>query len=321
MPATQTPPTASPAFTSAAGLIKPNVLQAGDILLSCGTEALSMLIKRLDGGDYSHSAVYDGEYAVDATSKGVVRRDLKQDMDVQWYVDAYRWHSPSPGDIDLGEPSYPYEPVITRNTAIVDAKTQFAYDELLMAGLVIAVSKQPDDEWLRTAVRLLLSRVQEWVHDHITSKPPTQSMTCAETVAVSFDEAEKSKYEIAIEIDKSRDYGVIARARPTTPAAVVTQTFSSYDDVRQGYADAIAAASPDMQRALKAALDAGRGMPIKIPPGCVTPRDLQTSPNLRLIGRLSEKPTPPAASEPTWRLVLDLIREYGPHKQETLSRQ
>ena len=82
-------------FSSTTGALLPvSALRPGDVLLSCGTEALSILISRLDGGDYSHSAVWDGAKAVDATPDGVVRHDLQHDMDEQWFIDAYRWHSP-----------------------------------------------------------------------------------------------------------------------------------------------------------------------------------------------------------------------------------
>ena len=314
MQATQASPRTRPSLSSTVRPFSPNALQPGDILLSCGDESLSILIQRLDGGDYSHSAVWDGAHAADAGPNGVVRHDLQYDLNAQWYLDAYRWHSPPPGSTDLGDPAYPYQPVITRNDRIVDAKTQFAYDELVMMGLVVAVSKQPDDKWLRRAVRILLSRLQEWVHEHITSKPGTTAMTCAETVAVSFDEAQGSKYEIQVEIDESRDYSALAQARPRAISGLTTHAFSSYDDLRQRYADAIAAAAPHTVRALQTRVGVRAGIPVSLPPGCVTPRDLQTSPNLRLLGRLSPpKPTPPAATASSYDLFVDVFREYVLH--------
>ena len=217
MPATPAPPP----------FLDPSELRPGDVLLSCGDEALSELIRRLDGGDYSHAAVWDGKCAVDATEKGVVRRDLKKDTDAQWYVDAYRWHS-RPPPIDLGEPSYPFQPVIARSDRIVDARTGFAYDELLLGALVIAVSKKPPDRWLRMAVRLLLSRVEQWVHEHIDARRGTIGMTCSETVAVSFDEAAPPIYAIEVDLDRDRDYQIFGLApqperpnkttKPTPPA-------------------------------------------------------------------------------------------------------
>ncbi|HEY4953707.1 MAG TPA: hypothetical protein VII02_02360, partial [Gemmatimonadaceae bacterium] len=192
-------------------------LRTGDVLLSCGCEALSQLIRRLDGGDYSHAAVWDGKCAVDATENGVVRNNLSDDIKEQWYIDAYRWHSPTPGSTDLGDATYPWDPVIARSNRIVDARTKFAYDELLMGALVIALSKEPTDKWLRWSVRLLLSRVEEWVHEQISARRGTTAMTCSETVAVSFDEAEPPKYTIEVKVDPARDYLILALASAGAP--------------------------------------------------------------------------------------------------------
>ena len=321
MQATQAPPSTSAFFPPALPRITRAQLLAGDVLLSCGQEALSILIKRLDGGDYSHSAVWDGAFAIDAAHDGFKKNRLQDDIDKQWYLDAYRWHSPPP-PTDLGDPGYPYQPVTARSDAIVAAKTKFAYDELFMAAVVIAVSKQPDDKWLRRAARLLLSRVQQWVHDHITSKPGVVAMTCAESVAVSFDEADPPTYELKVEIDQSRNYATLARATPRLLGNFMTHMLSPYDELRQRYADLVVAAAPQILRALQVPAGAGGFAQMNFPPGCVTPRDLQTSPSLRRVGRLSpDKPTPPAASAPTWRLVIELIREYLKNRPKTLSRQ
>ncbi|HST07773.1 MAG TPA: hypothetical protein VLJ83_06345 [Gemmatimonadaceae bacterium] len=296
-----------------------SALRPGDVLLSCGTEALSILISRLDGGDYSHSAVWDGAKAVDATINGFKRNNLEDDIREQWYLDAYRWHSPPPQSTDLGQPPYPYQPVIDRNDRIVEARTQFAYDELLMLALIVAVSKEPEDKWLRGAVRLLLSRAAEWVHEHIVARPGTSAMTCAESVAVSFDEAVPPKYTMEVDIDRSRDYSTIAAARPGTRVGLVARTFSSYDVVRKKYAELVAEVAPATVRGLRMAADAKSGVGTNLPPGCVTPRDLQTSPSLTKLGRMSPwKPPPSAASESTARLFVDAIEWYV-HRPRTLA--
>jgi hypothetical protein len=321
MQATQAPFGTRYSSAKAGEQISVSDLLPGDVLLSCGKEALSILIKRLDGGDYSHSAVWDGPSAVDATEDGFVRRELEKDIGYQWYLDAYRWHSPAPGSTDLGAGSYPYGPVIARNDRIVDAKTKFAYDELLMLAVIVAVSKEPSDKWLGRAVRLLLSRAEQWIHEHIFAKPGTAAMTCAESVAVSFDEAVPAKYAIELEVDQSKEYDTIAAARSRESGGGIMRAFSSYDEVKRRYAELIVTAAPATARGLHAAIDARTDVRMNLPPGCVTPHDLQTSPSLRKLGRLSPwKPRPPADSEPSWRLFIEAIKEFT-HKQKTLSRQ
>lgn len=333
MPATQTPPAARahsaatrPSPSPPAALFPISALRPGDVLLSCGQEALSHLIRRLDGGDYSHAAVYDGTFAVDATRKGFKRHELKDDMAEQWYIDAYRWHSPPPDPNDLGSGQYPPKPVIARNDLIVDAKTRFAYDELVMAAVVIALSEEPDDKWLRRSVRLLLSRVATWMHDHVFSVPGRSTMTCSESVTRSFDEAQPpSKYEIEIELNPLRDYSALTMQAVGVQAA---RPLSPYEETRQRYAELIVRAmqpnenSGLQQFALQFRADTspGTGGAKNLPPGFVTPHDLQTSPSLRKLGRLSQNPTPPAATQSNFRLFLAMIWEFL-HPAKSISRR
>jgi len=300
-------------------LIDRSQLRPGDILLSCGDEALSELIRRLGGGDYSHAAVWDGKCAVDATEKGIVRRDLDKDIKAQWYIDAYRWHSPSPpppsSATDLGNPPYPFEPVIARSDRIVADGTQFAYDELFMAALVVTLSDEPDDEWLRKAVRMLLGRTEEWVHDHVTSRGKTV-MTCSQTVAVSFDEASPANYTIEFDVARHREF-------ETFTLGPAPQNLSSYGALKRRYAELVAEAAPAIAQGIQTANIApqGLGPGISLPSGSVTPHDLQTSPSLRLLGRLSERRTRPSVvDESTFLLFMELVRDYLPNPLKTLSR-
>jgi hypothetical protein len=303
-------------------------LRAGDVLLSCGCEALSELIRRLDGGLYSHAAVWDGEFAVDATERGVVRNQLEKDEAEQWYMDAYRWHAAHPNDDpDLGSAEYPSKPVLDESDKIVRQGTAFAYDELVLAALVIWLSNQPADRWLRAAARLLLSRFEAWLLEKIR-KPGKTAMVCSETVARSFDQAKQPPdYTIQVIVDGSRDAAAIAAAvkaerailagvRPTLPAPA-----SSYDALKRRYGQLLVRSKTEDERerllefaeanlvsGAKAVrlMDAGhRG----IPPSCVTPRDLQRSPNLRKLGRLSENASP-SLPKSTFGLFLLLLKEY-----------
>lgn len=334
MRATQTPPAAKK-YSAATRrmsspsneLFPPEKLLPGDVLLSCGKEALSILITRLDGGDYSHSAVWDGAFAVDATGDGFRRNTLQHDMKEQWFVDAYRWHSPPPEETDLGDGQYPARPVTDICDRIVDEGAAFAYDELFMAAVVIALSREPAEAWLRIAVRLLLGRVAAWVHEHITTRPGTTAMTCAESVARSFDEAEPNgKYEIDVKEDPRRDFRALVAAVQRTVDTQPTPPSSSYEALRRKYAElVINATQPDTKRdfqQIAARLDRTgvlMAAPEDLPPGSVTPHGLQTSPSLRKLGRLSEAATPPTASQATFWLILALIKDYV-IKPKSLSR-
>ena len=313
-------------------------LLPGDVLLSCGTEPLSELIRRLDGGLYSHAAIWDGNCAVDATAKGVVRRELEQDIEAQWFIDAYRWHTGLPGnDLDLGKGIYSPTPVMKRTDRIVDDKTLFAYDQLLLAALVIWMSNQPDDPWLRASARILLSRFQVWLLDRVR-KQGKKEMVCSEIVARSFDEAaQPPDYTITVIVDGSRDAAAIADAvqaqgavSPRSAGPPVATSVSAYDDLKRKYGELIVSGMTDAEKArllvyadAVASTDAGTyGVMTTgntgLPPNCVSPRDLQRSPNLRKLGRVSEKKDPPNLPKSTFALFLLLVKEYLKHKAKHL---
>jgi hypothetical protein len=322
---------AGPSGTKA--IIPKSDLRPGDVLLSCGTAAISELIRRIDGGLYSHAAIWDGQFAVDATDDGVVRRPLEKDEAVQWFIDAYRWHEPPQNGPDLGSPKYPAQPVLDETDKIVDQGTQFAYDQLVLAALVIWLSNRPTDKWLRRAARLLLSRFEVWFVERIR-KPGKISMVCSEIVARSFDQARRPPdYSIEVIVDGSRDAAAIAaavkraRAIPVGVAATMPDTSdSAYDALKRRYGEILVqntTTAVERQRLLEFAaaniltdtnttrlMRAGDG---GIPPSCVTPRDLQRSPNLRLLGRLSENPAP-ALPKSTFKLFLMLLKEFSEFK-------
>jgi hypothetical protein len=307
-------------------------LRPGDVLLSCGCEALSELIRRIDGGDYSHSAMWDGQFAVDATSKGLKQNKLEDDEAVQWFIDAYRWHEPPESGPVLGSPNYPTQPVLNEIKEILKRGADFAYDGLVLAALVIWVSNRPADKWLRRAARLLLSRFEDWFLKRIR-KPGKTAMVCSESVARSFDQANRPpNYTIEIIVDGSRDSAAIedaAKIDATGGGGVATQTptrVTTYEDVKRRYGEILLTGMPPEERARL--LDfadrndrarRGPGETIEagengLPPSCVTPHDLQRSPNLKVIGRLSENAAPNLPKSSFWLLVL-LFKEYLRPKQ------
>jgi hypothetical protein len=57
-----------------------------------------------------------------------------------------------------------------------------------------------------------------------------------------------------------------------------------------------------------------------LPAECVTPHDLQRSPNLKLIGRLSEKASP-NLPESSFLLFVLVVKEFLAQRKKTISRQ
>ena len=275
-------------------------LRPGDVLLSLGNpdDWIDRLITEFDDGIYSHSAVWDGECVVEATLRGVLRTTL-EDEETQGHLDAYRWHPSPPNGHVLGDPEYPYQPVTEQADKIAKSGAKYSYNKLLLAALVIGASKVPANPIMRALVRKLLSKLAAWVL--ALEKEGRRGMTCTEVVSSSFwDASPDRRYAINILVDGSRDFEAIGDvAGPLGPRA--KRLLSAFERDKRKCLELFLRAASSLQRdAFKAWADAQtsalqfgpravQGGGPSVPLACVTPRDLQRSPDLKCVGRLPHR--------------------------------
>lgn len=169
-------------------------LQKGDILLSLGTSNLSQLVKLVDGGDYSHSAIWDGECVVESTLEGVKLNSYKNYFngkhDVQ-YLDLYRFMTPE--NQPLGSSGWPVEPIIKKAHEYVEKGTNYAHNELLLLGVMVALRQH-------LPIRGLLEKIYEFSTHWFEIDP--EGVTCSELVYLIFDEAMPTHhYKLDIRLD------------------------------------------------------------------------------------------------------------------------
>jgi len=275
-------------------------LLPGDVLLSLGKKLESSLIRIFTGGAYSHSGIWDGDHSIDASDDGVKPRDLAYVLDRQRYVDAYRWHS-RPPEHELRAPDYPDTPVIAYARQIVADGTAFATDELVMAAFAIAVTRVQPTVALRLAARMVMNHLEHWIHTHITGK--VRAMICTEVVCSAYWEASPDRrYAVNVRLAESRAAELVRMAERRAPRQkfwnldVEDTSPDAYLDVRAECARLVLAsvgpamkagiqASAARRPSLRSPVDAPAGGGL-VPVGCVTPRDLQDSPSLRLLGRI-----------------------------------
>ncbi len=280
-------------------------LRPGDVLLSCGKQLESKLICAIAGGDYSHAGLWDGTRSIDASANGVHFNQLADVLAKQEYVDAYRWHGNPPPPHHLDEDGYPSAPVTYQADQIVKQGTAFAYDELLMAALVIAVSQKPTNPVIRALARVVLSKVDEWIHTHITGTKK-RAMMCTQVVCTSYWEAKPNpQYAIYIKLGAARAANLVAVSGPRPlrashhDAALDDVSDDVYESVQAECARLVLqAGGPQLRRTVQGAsqrvLALPGGGPIVtpaggplVPLGCVSPWDLETSPSLDPVGRLA----------------------------------
>lgn len=284
---------------AAANLLDPGDVKEGDVLLSHGWGKLSKAICLLDGGSYSHSAICAGTGAdgvplvIEATRKGVVAHQLKDDIAVQKYIDVYRFKADS-GDT-FESPEWPPEPVLDKAVYYKDKGTEYAYHQLLLMGVLVLVRKVPVGKLGRARLRYWLARFIEHFKDHPAGGK--QNVVCSELVYRCFYEADaqpESKYGLTVSGTISPDGHLIrAFASGAKPAGLGLdhQTAALFQEA----AKVLLQIRPGLDDNLKHLSATRSNISLKAPnpnvcADMVTPYDLQKSPNLVLIGRLRPKP-------------------------------
>ncbi len=270
-------------------------VKTGDILLSYGDNLLSETIRLLDGGYYSHSAICagidenNGPMAIEATKKGVVKNSLSDDMEVQLYVDVYRFEADTGHTFE--SPGWPSDPVIDRAAFYEAAEAKYAHSQLLLMGILVLVRKAPLGVLPNATLRSWLDRFINTFKD--SSASDIENVTCSELVYRCFYEAESDprwKYGLGISGTLNPD-GVVIRtfARHAIPdvGKMDQQTRGLYQEAQK----ILDKMKPSLHRNLKGIPESGDDIVTRAanPYVCadmVTPHDLQKSPNLNLIGRL-----------------------------------
>jgi len=277
-------------------------LLPGDVLLSYGGDAdlIDLVIRKLDDGIYSHAAVWDGKCVVEATLRGVRRSTLKEEL-TQQYVDVYRWQPTPPAGHELGDKTYPYQPVTEEADRIADAGLPYSYKKILLAALVIGISKAQVDPEMRAVVRRVLDELASWVL--ALEKDGKRGTTCTEVVSTTFwDAAADQRYAIDIIVDGSRDSETIRTVAEGPGGPGAKPPVSEDERNKQRCLELFLKAVPGVEREALLAWAAAHSSALtggthratrggrKVPLSCVTPRDLQRSPNLKCVGRLRKRP-------------------------------
>lgn len=329
-------------------VLTPDDLLPGDVLLSRGEtscedgkklptsleDLLAMVLRGevpsladaicgLDGGAYSHSSMWTKtghrekeKGNAEATRKGVLLNPLAVDAGVQIYIDVFRFHS---GKHHLDDEDWPAQPIVDRAYHYTDDGYGYAYDELVMLGVLLVMIKVPKKPIVKWLVKYVLPLVLEWIHDNITSKDK-QAMVCTELVCRCYWEADDTpthKYAMEIDIDGTRSILPLAN----TLLADLPQPEDELDDpelakeyekLTQACARALFGAQPEVIQSLaelhhqhlKVATQAAGGVqPLvaaavkskaggDVPLGMISPRQLQESSSLELIGTLDTSSLP-----------------------------
>jgi hypothetical protein len=266
--------------------LQPSQLEPGDVLLHMGTGELSKLIAWVGDGLYSHAAlVIEGGQLIEAAAAGVrhATLDARTHMTANFhYVDVFRPFRPGSGD--------------AKGTAAILAAADvylgrpYPMTSLLTLGVACAVrNKVPGDPAMRRAIRMALDLVIE---------NDASQVVCSELVYRGFDEAvTKPAHGFRLE--------VIVQPPLRTPLptvdinALIAECLDDYQRSRPKGRSTLTldatAGEADVDELLgRARTTLGLGGPRRasandyVPnPKTVLPADLEFSPGLKKIGRLT----------------------------------
>jgi len=246
-------------------------LKAGDVLLSAGELSFSTfgvidwLILKLDGGPYTHAAYWDGSHLIEATTRGVVSDALDPELKGQAFVDVYRFVSDS--GHHLGDKGWSAEDITKVAKSYVAAAYSYS-DLVLLALLLIAKKTMTFTDLELAAINLVFIEAVAVLEE--LSGEGTKSQICSSLIYEVFEKAVPAQYALKVTDalggesveDLAESFAVKVKSRNSELAASVTSFAEAYAK--------------------------HMGTSLAVVAGLVTPKSLQESPNLNLVGRLAK---------------------------------
>lgn len=272
-------------------VIPPNELHDGDVLMMLGqgwvpvtkwiSLPVSWLIRVLDGGSYSHSAmvsIVDAEPRVWDHSHDWALGPVSLEKGIREHRWCHVYRLTKHGE-HVGSRRYPAEAIVD----VLNAHRGDPYDKvlLLMAGVVAVVSRMPENRALREAVRAGLDAAVvaiNWLLDHKDIR--AQMLICTAVTGTSYWQAvNEVPRDYALEADIQR------RGHPGGDAAW-ERTIAKLREALGRVWPELPAELDQYQRTLASNahwVEIGGSL---LPVNLVSPSDLEFSRTLERVGRL-----------------------------------
>ncbi|KAB3530499.1 hypothetical protein [Alkaliphilus serpentinus] len=261
--------------------LKLNDLKPGDVLLCRGEGWVSDLIALLDGGPYSHTALYVGSndgkhYVIQATGQGI-RRDEITILQQETFTDVFRFNK---NNHKLGDEDYPYQPLGSNAEEYASEGIKYAYDHLILLAILAVTRDIPLDYMTKKILRNIIDNAASYLFK-LLDKGKTP-MVCSELVYRCFSEADDhKKYQLSITGLKLPDYSLDSLEGKT-------ETYKSKE---------LSAEDLELMNAKEAFIELwtkAKGLNGQNPTfigdpvaACISPKDLFHSKDLEIAGRLN----------------------------------
>lgn len=267
-------------------LMPPDALKDGDVLMMLGQGTyhgipVSWLIRALDGGAYSHSAVVsliDGEPRVWDHSDDMQLAPVSLNQGIRHHAWCHVYRFTKHGE-PVGSDRYPSAPIVE----VLEGHRGDPYDMglLIMAGVVAVLSRRPEDPVLRELARLGLEALIgaiTWLLDHKDIR--SGMLICTAVTGLSYWSAlNQTPHDYALEVD-------IQRRGPTAAdddwddaidrlKALLARVWPEFPEDEARWQQALASNAHWVEVG-------GRFLPVNM----VSPSDLEFSRTLERVGKL-----------------------------------
>ncbi|MFX0092059.1 MAG: hypothetical protein ACFFBD_09890 [Candidatus Hodarchaeota archaeon] len=257
-------------------------LKPCDVIMCHGDDWLAKLIQTLDGYLYTHAALYVGDGKVAHVMMGGIGQTDFDRLSEEVYVDAYRFNKHGHR---LGDKGWSYQPIIDTANKYVSEGLHYAWDHLILTGFLVLTRKIPLDPFAKKWLRIILDHGAEVIFKILDEgKTP---MVCTEFVYRCFHDAIKDgKYTLEIAglspdtLEEIRKPAVVTES-PRTMATVDPKEEQLFEEAKAKFLEGW-----EKMRHLHAQLGTTSHYWDPTVAACVWPKDLATSPDLRLIGRI-----------------------------------
>lgn len=265
---------AGPVFGGIMRVISISDLRLGDVLLYHGDSFISRLIELFDGGTYSHSSIFDGKQVMEALADGIEVRTPQDSVAGVPFVDVYRFVSKD--GKHLGEPGLPTDPLSKAIIYFEDNRQRYAYEEIVLLAVLTTTRKIPLPPILAEIVRNLLDSAADVIATIVAAG--RQPVICSELVFRCYQNA-------------GNDYEILIRGADVPKVAVEVETVESslaQAEVRAAAENFLVRYALAKGNTPKSALEvfSVQQTPFAVA-DFVTPHDLEASPSLQRVGRLS----------------------------------
>ncbi len=280
-------------------------LKPGDVILSRAKFFIqggweSALIVLLDGGHYSHCALFTGEAFIEMITPGIVASPARVKTRVHRYSDVYRFQDAQGHELNT-TPDLPALPITRQADGYLNTANAYGYTEALMVAVILILRGALAPRWaqpvLEVIAGIILTRLKRLIDSMVANKIMT--MTCSQLVSECFwlpsdrlgapyglhvnvaerhrvhrNEVAKASDRLQSVLDQLADQ--LGRIEPEYPAQLEIARINLHESLRTGASSGISGIEE---------LVAGSSC---LPSNCVTPCDLQISRNLRYTGRYCE---------------------------------